>query len=134
MQRTSTAFGAWASISERARQVIYSQTRFGSLGFHLAFSAAPSWSPSWHLRWPHLGICSGLGGASKWWGVRCTPLDAIDFAKRAFVQASWPISYAELAICYENAAEFFGVASADFIAPIPPWERLEGVRFEDLER
>ncbi|WP_083218904.1 GMC oxidoreductase [Bradyrhizobium icense] len=83
---------------------------------------------------PHLAICRALGGASKWWGGRCTPLDEMDFAKRAFVQASWPISYAELAICYDSAAEFFGVAPADFIAPIPPWGRLEGVRFEDLER
>jgi choline dehydrogenase-like flavoprotein len=83
---------------------------------------------------PHLVICRALGGASKWWGGRCTPLDEIDFAKRAFVKANWPISHAELATCYDKAAEFFGVAPADFISPVQPWGRLEGVRFEDLER
>jgi choline dehydrogenase-like flavoprotein len=83
---------------------------------------------------PHLAICRALGGASKWWGGRCTPLDEIDFAKRAFAKANWPISYADLATCYDKAAEFLGVAPADFISPVQPWGRLKGVRFEDLER
>jgi hypothetical protein len=81
-----------------------------------------------------LAICRALGGASKWWGGRCTPLDEIDFEKRAFVQANWPIRYAELATCYDKAAEFFGVAPAHFVSPVPSWDRLEDVRFEDLER
>jgi hypothetical protein len=79
-------------------------------------------------------ICRALGGASKWWGGRCTPLNEIDFAKRAFVEANWPISYAELAGCYDRAAEFLGVAPAGFASPVQPWDRLEGVRFEELER
>ncbi|WP_084305962.1 GMC oxidoreductase [Bradyrhizobium sp. ARR65] len=83
---------------------------------------------------PHVAICRALGGASKWWGGRCTPLDEIDFAKRAFVDSNWPISHTELAICYDKAAEFFGIAPADFISPVQPWGRLESVRFEDLER
>jgi len=83
---------------------------------------------------PDLAICRALGGASKWWGGRCTPLDEIDLQKRAFVQANWPIRYTDLATWHDKAAEFFGIAPADFISPVPPWERLEGVRFEDLER
>src|SRR5215831_5974203 len=83
---------------------------------------------------PHVAICRALGGASKWWGGRCTPLGEIDFAKRAFVEANWPISYAELASYYDKSAEFFGVAPADFISAVQPWAQLKGVRFEELER
>lgn len=53
---------------------------------------------------PDLYRLRGLGGTSRIWGGRSTPLDAIDFEKRPWIDtAGWPIDYASLAAHYPRA-------------------------------
>ena len=82
-----------------------------------------------------LAICRGLGGTSRWWGGRCVPLDAVDFARRPHLPgAAWPIAHDEITPWYEAAAAFFGIASARFTAAAAPWTEFGDVRCDQLER
>jgi choline dehydrogenase-like flavoprotein len=82
-----------------------------------------------------LAICRGLGGTSRWWGGRCVPLDAIDFARRPHLpRSAWPITHDEIAPWVEAAARFFGIAPARFTAALAPWTEFGDARCDQLER
>ncbi|MFV3129929.1 FAD-dependent oxidoreductase [Niveispirillum sp. KHB5.9] len=56
-----------------------------------------------------------LGGTTATWSGRCVPLDPIDFRRRDWVPHSgWPVTAADLAADYHDAAEFCGVGEARF--------------------
>lgn len=63
-----------------------------------------------------LTLRSGLGGTSSAWGGTCVPYDPADFADPWWDRdAAWPISYAEMAEWYREAARFLGLnGHADF--------------------
>ena len=55
---------------------------------------------------PDLYRVRGLGGTSRIWGGRATPLDEIDFESRSWVSSSgWPIAYSDVAAHYPRAFE-----------------------------
>jgi choline dehydrogenase-like flavoprotein len=59
--------------------------------------------------------CNAIGGTSHWWGGRCVPFDQIDFDTRDWVDFSgWPVSYAEVAAYFDDAARFFGLVDGNF--------------------
>ncbi len=43
-----------------------------------------------------IAVARRLGGTSNLWGGRCVPYDPIDFSKRSYVDANWPIGYEDL--------------------------------------
>ena len=56
-----------------------------------------------------------FGGTSTIWGGRCTPLDPIDFERRAWVPLSgWPISREALNPFYAQAARYLEIGRCDF--------------------
>jgi choline dehydrogenase-like flavoprotein len=70
------------------------------------------------------GRARQFGGSANLWNhrlhqgreafVRCVPLDAIDFERRAWVQESgWPFPKQELEPFYERARRIFGIAGGD---------------------
>lgn len=84
-----------------------------------------------------------LGGSSRIWGGRCTPLDPIDFAERDWAPGpGWPISLQSLAPYYTAAgiATESGPFDYDPRTALPGRQvefapRVEGARFETrLER
>lgn len=60
-----------------------------------------------------VAVARRLGGSSNLWGGRCVPYDPIDFADRDFVDARWPIDYAEIAPYFPRA-----VAATQSGAPV----------------
>lgn len=69
-----------------------------------------------------------LGGTTNHWAGACGPLDALDFAKRAWVPDSgWPLSLETLAPAYRRAHEICDLGAHDygeavwgaFAAPVP---------------
>lgn len=50
-----------------------------------------------------MAVSRQLGGTSNLWGARCIPFDPIDFEKRDWVDAEWPI-------CYEDMARWLPMA------------------------
>ena len=56
-----------------------------------------------------------LGGTSHTWSGRCTTLDAVDFAKRAWLPYSgWPIRPQDLAPALGRAAHYLGLTPLDY--------------------
>lgn len=51
-----------------------------------------------------IAVARRLGGTSNLWGARCLPYDPIDFAKRDYCDANWPIGYDDLAPYWARAA------------------------------
>ncbi len=84
---------------------------------------------------PSVAVCRAIGGGSWWWGGRCVPFDDVDFGDRsADGIATWPIAHEEIRRFYPAAADFFGIGSAEFVAPPKLTPALADVRFDALER
>lgn len=83
-----------------------------------------------------LAVCRALGGASRLWGGRCVPLDAIDFERRDYASApGWPIGYADVARYHDRASELLGSGTEGFVddsADLPP--QSAALRYNELER
>lgn len=58
-----------------------------------------------------------FGGSTNIWGGRCSPLDPIDFEKRAYISDSgWPIEFEDLARHYGEACALAETGSYEFSA------------------
>lgn len=79
-----------------------------------------------------------LGGASNHWSNNTSPLSAIDFEQRDWVQDSgWPIAYQELASYYETAAQYCqtgndGYDNQYWLAKLGVPKRLSDGNFSEL--
>jgi choline dehydrogenase-like flavoprotein len=76
-----------------------------------------------------------IGGTSHLWMGRCVPLDPEDFAIRdSDGRALWPLPFEEFARWIAPAAEFLGCEPGFQTAPAAGWERLAGIRTDQVEQ
>jgi len=85
-----------------------------------------------------IAVCRALGGTSWTWGGRSVPYDDIDFLPRPFVDATWPVTHAEIRPFYTPAANYLlcGPVSGDsleFTLPFTP-PLTGGVTIDHVER
>lgn len=56
-----------------------------------------------------------IGGTSTIWGGRCVPYDKLDFDERPYItDATWPVSYEEIAAYYPRACDWCRCGDAQF--------------------
>lgn len=58
-----------------------------------------------------------IGGTSTIWGGRCVPYDPVDFDRRPYIaDATWPVSFEEIAGYFQRACDWFFCGDAEFDA------------------
>jgi choline dehydrogenase-like flavoprotein len=80
-------------------------------------------------------VAQQVGGTSALWHGTIGPLDSVDFRRRAWIADSgWPITAAELAPFYRDAARQIGATHPDLFAvaalPAPIRARLDALPFD----
>jgi len=83
-----------------------------------------------------IAVSRRLGGTSNLWAVRCQPYDAIDFEPRpGLVDATWPISHADILPFYDRAVAYLAAGANVFRAPIDGVDiKDDAVDYTRLER
>ena len=85
----------------------------------------------------HMYRRRALGGTTAIWGGRCIPFDPIDFEDRPWMpNATWPVSYDEIASYYPRALEVCRAGAPSFDAenalPGEPGALIDGVTSRDI--
>lgn len=82
-----------------------------------------------------IAVSRRLGGTSHLWGGRCLPFDPVDFHPRKGIDASWPISYDDLAAYIPRAVVATGSGAPVYHADKPLFPHADDLFNPDaLER
>lgn len=99
-----------------------------------ALSEAENRNPDTHHA-PDITTSRRLGGTSNLWGGRCVPYDALDFARRPWLDLpEWPITAADLAPHLRKAVSALGAGKAVFNAPLSGFGADDAFTVDSLER
>lgn len=97
--------------------------------------STPEWLDPARHELMTLAVSRQLGGTSNLWGARCLPFDPIDFEPRPFVDARWPIGYADVEPFLAAAVEATRSGDPVYRSPFPPLGGTDGdFRLDALER
>lgn len=82
-----------------------------------------------------IAVSRQLGGTSNLWGARCIPFDPIDFEPRPWVDATWPITYDDMARWLPAAVEATCSGAPVYSEAIPGFTPVDPrFRCDALER
>jgi choline dehydrogenase-like flavoprotein len=99
-----------------------------------ALSAADVLDPSSHEDMG-IAVARQLGGTSNLWGARCIPFDPIDFEKRDWVDAQWPIGHGDMARWLPAAVRMTQSGAPVYNKPIPDFTPSDpSFRCDAIER
>jgi choline dehydrogenase-like flavoprotein len=81
-----------------------------------------------------VAVARRLGGTSNLWGARCLPYDPIDFEKRGWVDACWPIPYEAVEPWLGAAVAATRSGAPVYCEPLADLAQIPGFAADHLER